>query len=775
MKLDLLHNKLIAETMTEAFRISLENGLVPLIEGEYTGIEEIQMYEDYLTDSFELDGYWYYPMTVVCAGTPKTVWVRWNIESKALFDGKNPYSYKGTEPLEFSLAEPPAEFKKALEGRAIYFEGGCIKLVVDTSAPCAATFLSGKYSQSFIDEMARQLTREIARAMSVEGLAESNIELRLIFAPDTYMEHTCENVTYRRLLITDKGCGVRDFWIKWTRNNSAVAYSISDHVSEGDVTFEIGEDVSQKIREREYRFLVRANTDKYHYSMGRKNVTEWRELVKRAIRRGDLTKVVSEIELAEHSSEVHDKLSDLLARFGVQTSPAEEVSELAVDEELDLALNMVDEREAEDAPFDITDDAEQDESFDITDGEPENAEDVPFDFTEEAPELDVPFDFDDDTEDTAAADTGEMQDIFAVVEDTEDSTEDFAVNCAGIPEDPADDGWDTVCDGIPDDADITEEPVEEYTEPEEKHDEPVTVKHAGIERVVKTIEVPVAVDEARIRAEIEAKLRLEYETAARRKAEEEASVLKANMDKEREESARLRREHELLIRENEKLVREREALALQKATEMQRRKEEEQRLRDEIEARKKAESRELERLEEAARLAVENQRKAELERLAEEKRIKEAEELARKESERRAEQERLAAERLAEAERINRDAEISRGNITPAPAPAGEPVKAGSVFDIDPANYTYTSKTVTLIFKGLVDPNLIKKIQEIMLDTVKRLGKEKVSIRVKARTVDERTVALDFIKVPEEELQLLIDIVNTLGKSNIGIIKATIK
>ena len=91
--------------------------------------------------------------------------------------------------------------------------------------------LKEKYSASFIDELKRQITEEISRAMSVEGLEESTLELQLAFEPGTFMEHTSENVTYRRRLITDKLCQPRDFWVKWTRLDGAVAYTVSDEVS----------------------------------------------------------------------------------------------------------------------------------------------------------------------------------------------------------------------------------------------------------------------------------------------------------------------------------------------------------------------------------------------------------------------------------------------------------------------------------------------------------------------------------------------------------------
>ena len=197
-----------------------------------------------------------------------------------------------------------------------------VKISVD-----APETIKEKLSEAFVLEMTRQLTAEISRAMSLSGLPQSNVELKLVFSPETFMEHSSENVTYRRLLITDKACGDKDFWVKWTRNNGAVAYSMSDSPAPEDITFELGEDVPQKIREKEYRYLVRTDTDKYHYAMGRKNITEWRELIKRAIKRGDLTKIVSSLETKEPDSFVSDKLSSILSSFGVGTSAPNTASE----------------------------------------------------------------------------------------------------------------------------------------------------------------------------------------------------------------------------------------------------------------------------------------------------------------------------------------------------------------------------------------------------------------------------------------------------------------
>ena len=342
MIIDLLHNRIVKETVTEAFEKSISDNLIPKLQAIYgSELEGVQMYEDYLNDNFSKDGFWYYPLTVLISGINTVIWIKWDMSVLSEFENGVPYAYVG-EGIDFVIADDtPIAFKNAIEGRANYFEGGYVKTNVITDAP-SYTILSGKYSQTFIDEMTRQITRVIAKACGVVGLEDSSIEIDIAFAPNTYMEHTSENVTYRRLLISAKGCGARDFWIKWTRLNSSVAFSVNDNVSEGEIVFELGEDVSQKIREKEYRFLVYGNSEKYRVAMGRKNITEWRELIKRAVKRGELSKPMSELEKNAHISEVSDKLSEILEKCGISvpagTDTEIKVSADAANEALRLAV-----------------------------------------------------------------------------------------------------------------------------------------------------------------------------------------------------------------------------------------------------------------------------------------------------------------------------------------------------------------------------------------------------------------------------------------------------
>ena len=143
-------------------------------------------------------------------------------------------------------------------------------------------------------------------------------------------------------------------------------------------------------------------------------------------------------------------------------------------------------------------------------------------------------------------------------------------------------------------------------------------------------------------------------------------------------------------------------------------------------------------------------RKAEEARLAEEAR--KAEEARLAEEARKAEEARLAEE-ARKAEEANK-AEVAQK--------ADEP-------------YTYTEKLVQLIFRHPVDPNVLGRIQELMMDTIRYFKKESVLIKVKASIPSEDTVHLNFTKFPVQEHQLLVDMIQVLGNSNLGICRVLVE
>ena len=696
MLIDLLHNKIVRETVTERFTDSVKENLCPLVADVFgDSVVGICMYEDYIADGFLSEGEWYYPLTVMTEDSTSTLWIKWCVEPKSAFKGGVPYSYLGEELLEFSVAENvPDAFIDAMQGRAISYTEQTITVKVhsDVADPL---FLCGKYSQTFVDEMARQITSELSRALAVEGIADTTMELQLVVAPMTYMEHTSENVTYRRLLLTDKSCRPRDFWIKWTRLDGAVSYSITDVVDENTICFELGEDVPQKIREKEYRYLCAENPDKYQSAMGKKTVTEWREIIKRAIRRGDLVKIVTDLEIEDQSSDVNDKLAQLLGSFGM-TSTTEEPVTADDNGDFDLmalaraALGEVDEDEIVD----------EDEVAEENSTEDEEA-------LEELRLLD---------EDLDASESEEE------IEDSED--DDFAQSEDEAEEDE-------------------EEPRQEESADLSNEDARLRAEE---ERILR---------EQSIRAEIEARIRLEYETEARARAEEEARRL-------REEREALRAENERLaaaakLAEEQRAMEESARLAEieRNREEAERRRLEEEKLRAQLEEQKRQEARERDRLAEAARIAVEEQRRIEAEKAAREAREREA--IVRREAERLAREEaaRLEAERQREIARIT-----GRADTAPA-APVAAPV----------VEETYISKSAKLLFRYNIDLNVIKRIKEIVEETLVVLHKENVPIHIKASPKDATTIQLDIMRLPSSEQELLVKIIRAIGEGNIGIYK----
>jgi len=795
MFVDLKHNKILSEIVTESFGESVSENLVPMLSDMYGDkLIGIQMYEDYIKDNFLKDGYWYYPLTVVLPGENRTLWIKWDVSDAASFDGGLPYAFVG-DSLEFLIADDvPSRFEDALEGRDRYFGGDYIKVNVQTNAP-APTFLCGRYSQTFVDEMARQITHSIERTVGVEGLSDSGIELDLVFAPETYMEHTSENVTYRRLLMTAKGCSPRDFWVKWTRENSAVAYSVSDNVTVDDITFEIGEDVSHKVREKEYRFLVYGNSDKYRAAMGRKNITEWRELIKRAIKRGDLIKTATSLEEDVKVSEISDKLSEILAKCGVSVPEYTEVNEpvKTEDPEFERAMAL-----ARAAALGNSDESGYSES-DYNDGNAEIGNTEP----------DGEFILDSEYVAPEAADT--VEDFsFLYTDEVAEAAEDIDT----LKEE------DSTFD-IP--TDVSDEP---YTEPEPVHvNEPEADAEDEYEPYEETeeqpedIEIPVTVstdsysytansnDEELRRVQTEADiLRREYEALLAENARLQREAKEAEKTRLIEQEAR--REQEAKLRERidiESKERAREKLLFAEAARLVR--EENERMAKEkadAEAYAKAEAERLEKLrrEEEERIAAEEARQAEIRRIeaekavaeqrrilaereaaleeerkrreeeerraAEQARIEElAKELAKKMAEERIEAERAAAAKIEEEKLLaeRRQAELEAARV------AAERAEAERIA----ASYTYTSKVVRLIFRHNVDPNVTARIHEMISVALSHFHKEHVYIRIKASIPEPSTVLLNFVKIPEEEMDLLVNIIKLLGNSDLGIAKAILE
>lgn len=781
MTVDFTHNKTVRETLSDKFAESIRTNLLPILADVYGDrLTGIQMYEDYISDSFSVGTLWYYPMTAILGDRHETIWISFDMKDKSSFKGGIPYAYVGAECLKFSIAEDvPAEFMQKLEGRNTYFPGGMTIEVQSTSDD--PTFLIGKYAQDFIDEMARQLDDEICRAFSIKNLAGSTVRISMVFAPGTYMEHITENVTYRRLLITAKGCSTRDFWVKWTHNTSAFACPVNAHIRAGEVTFEIGEDVPQKIREREYRFLTRVGTDKYQLAMGRKNITEWREIIKRAIKRDEVERTDTSVPVDQ--SDINLKLNEILRGEGIKTPAADVGTNSGYGDDILAACRSAISQESNGEVYDATEDAP------LT---PEvGAEEAP---AEVAPAEEVTFELstDEDEETPATAE--------AVPEKEEPAPE--------VTESPAPPEERAELAALRQAAKAKAEAEERArAEAEERHraeelaeaarEADLAAKRAEEDRARRAEEERAAM-EAKIRAEVEAKLRLEAEEEKRRKAEEENERLRREQDE-------LRRENERLTAMARKAEQDRLTEEVRRRAEEQRREEETAKLKAEIEARAKQEQRERELIAEAARKSLEEERArlerehleaqrraeeraraeaearlAEQQRLEEERRRAEEEERARlrAEAEARAKIEaeaRARAEAAAKAEEEARaKAEIAARAEAEARAKAEAAARARAEAE-KARTYTYVRKVVKLMFRYPVDPNVTKRIQDLISSTMKYFHKEDVYIRVKATIPDNSTVVLDFLKFPEEEMELLMNIIKVLGRSDIGVSKITLE
>lgn len=890
MKLDFYHNKIVADVISEEFESCFMRELVPVLTAKYGEIAEAQMYEDYLSDNLFADGYWYYPLTLVVGGEIKTQWIRWEINRTDFEDGL-PYAFSGRGNIGFELCDAPHGFEERIAGRSRYYGGGSVGVRIEV-VKGESYRLSGKYSQTFIDEMARQLTSAIESATGTEGVADSSVELVMVFASGTYMEHISENVTYRRLMLVDKVSAPRDFWIKWTRLDGAVAHPISAHVTADNILFELGEDVEQTIRQREYKYLLSSGKEKYHNSMSRRKVTEWREVIKRAARRGELTRIESDYELAPETLELEDRIAAMLGKKPADTAaPVKEevpyiseakpesdeylralekarqvVEEASIDESEELALSEITdslpdgeesetltlepeessavefdgedepdepcelEYEAEELPEEEQaeddgeepEDPEEDELDIFSDGDTDEDDDIfidedkeslPFSVVEgDDSSLDLDFDrrieeiepfdeddgelviedepaeadeepeelvIEDEEPDEEIADEDEEAEEQLVIEDedieeefviedgepedevliAEESEEEFVIE-EPVAEEPA---AEPVALQIPAE-EQAEEPTPEITEPAA---EPAPVAESIPEDQPAVSEQPsIAERVADIRAELETKIRLEYEIRAREKAEAALTELIGKYHRLETESelaiAELRSENHRLKRDYDLLLEQIESERFARESETARRRIEEQQLREEIERQLRAEAAERERLAESAREAVERQRILE----AENARIeREREEAARAEEERlkREEQKRqLAAAHEAELERIRREQEETKAKVREA------------MSEIGVTKPNYITKTVKLIFVRSVDPNVITRIQQLIKATVDYYGKDAVSLRIRATFTDSRTVELEFVELPIDEMPLLGNIIKVLGQAGLGIIKAKI-
>ena len=690
-----------------------------------------------------------------------------------------------------------------------------------------------RYPVSFMDEMARQLTSAIEAATGTKGIADSSVQLVLTFATTTFMEHISGNVTYRRLMLVDAVSAPRDFWIKWTRLDNC-----DEGYNENNILFELGEDVEQKIRQREYRYLLQSGGEKYHNSMGRKKVTEWREVIKRAAKRGEISFVEQDFDLAPETLELEERIADLLGkRIVARAEEKKEEIPYIHPEDDDFARAMAKARMVVEGTIEEPDEMQSAECTSFTgeagspsptrfagEGDMQNEESVEFEAEsdedesfdeliieaaedEEAEEADDELELDiflDEAEEAELRAEVEKIDIFADEEPDNESelidewlteNRDPAVLTLDEVDDgaegeemqdepllvgevapqvterslsPADAG--ALPEGEPlqnDEPEFENEIVEEEPKAlkieEEPTEEPVEAEPAPVKEQTETIADRVA----DIRAELETKIRLEYESRARIKAEEELVVLRRELQRVKSESesiiSDLVKENERLRVEYEHLLEETERDNLLREAEAARRRVEEEQLRQQIEMQLRREASERERLAEAARLAIEEQRRLEAEnaRIARER--EEEERLEAERARQLEEQKAIEAARQEELERIRKEEAAKRARAKAAMPTVGD------------GKYSSTNKTVKFLFRRSVDPNITTRIQEIIKATVDYYGKDNVYLKIKATVTDSQTVILEFINIPIEEMELLGNIIKIIGNSGLGVAKAIVE
>ena len=156
---------------------------------------------------------------------------------------------------------------------------------------------------------------------------------------------------------------------------------------------------------------------------------------------------------------------------------------------------------------------------------------------------------------------------------------------------------------------------------------------------------------------------------------------------------------------------------------------------------------------------VEAERRARAERERQEALAKESERLRLEEEARRLDEERRREEqRKREEERHKREEEERRRREAEA----------------ERARVQIVERRVNLIFRYNFDPNIIPRIKEITDSTIQQLNKGDVDIHIRAYPNDANSIFLN-VKLPSNEMDLLVSIVKAIGNARIGVTKVSIE
>ena len=87
----------------------------------------------------------------------------------------------------------------------------------------------------------------------------------------------------------------------------------------------------------------------------------------------------------------------------------------------------------------------------------------------------------------------------------------------------------------------------------------------------------------------------------------------------------------------------------------------------------------------------------------------------------------------------------------------------------------YVSKRIKLLFVDAQDVRITDKLRSLIGEVIRKEGKSSVYIKMKASLQDSTTVVLDVLEIPENETDLLVEMIKYIGSAGLGIYKGTLE